>query len=204
MNMKLLFQNRKQSTAIYAKMQQISRLLLTTPNRSPYAFHAFAKSKAEPRNSNRHMANNSTPLTRAFFIRCSRTPKERYFVVCSSMVACSGKGSALCCVPYVAVFEPVARYRPITLESEAIAPINLHMELSAMKQFAYSFLCVNRNADPHTYQEEVIRIIADSEENARFQLTADYRLALSRPIAKVLHKPTACTAQTQAQGGIYA
>ena len=71
-----------------------------------------------------------------------------------------------------------------------------------MKQFAYSFLCVNRNAD--TYQEEVIRIIADSEQNVRFQLTADYRLALSRPIAKVLHKPTACSAQTQVQGGIYA
>lgn len=199
-----LFHKQKQSTAISAKMQQISRLLLTTQNRSPYAFPAFAKSKAERQNSKEHMANSSTPLNRAFFVRCSRTPKERYFMACSPMVACSGKGSALCCVPYVAVSDPVARYRPITVRSEAIAPINQHMELSAMKQFAYSFLCVNRNADPHTYQEEVIRIIADSEENARFQLTADYRLALSRPIAKVLHKPTACSAQTQVQGGIYA
>lgn len=197
-----LFHKQKQSTAISAKMQQISRLLLTTQNRSPYAFPAFAKSEAECGNSNYQTANSSTPLTRAFFVRCSRTSKERYFIACSSMVACSGQGLTLDCTPFDAVFHPVARYRPTLWKMLAIAPINFQTELSAMKQFAYSFLCVNRNAD--TYQEEVIRIIADSEQNARFQLTADYRLALSRPIAKVLHKPTACSAQTQVQGGIYA
>lgn len=199
-----LFHKQKQSTAISAKMQQISRLLLTIQNRSPYSDLVLAKSRTFGRDNsnNRYTANSSTPLTRAFFVRCTRTPKERYILACSSMVACSGKGFALCCIPCIAVCHPVARYRPITVTSEAIAPINFYTELSAMKQFAYSFLCVNRNAD--TYQEEVIRIIADSEQNARFQLTADYRLALSRPIAKVLHKPTACSAQTQVQGGIYA
>lgn len=196
-----LFHKQKQSTAISAKMQQISRLLLTTQNRSPYACLAFAKSEAECGNSKKHTANNSTPLTRAFFIRCSRTPKERCFVACSSMVACSGQGLALDCVPYVVVFHPVARYRPTLWKMLAIAPFNLHTELSAMKQFAYSFLCVNRNADPHTYQEEVIRIIADSEENARFQLTADWRMVLPHAISRIALKPTACTAQTQVQGG---
>ena len=204
MNMKLLFQNRKQSSSISAKMQQISRLLLTTPNRSPYAFHAFAKSKAERDNSNLYKANSSTPLIRAFFVRSTSTPKERYFVVCSSMVACSGQGFALGCFPCIAVCHPVTSYRPITVTSEAIALINQIQGLSAMKQFAYLFLCVNRNADPHTYQEEVIRIIADSEENARFQLTADWRMVLPHAISRIALKPTACTAQTQAQGGIYA
>ncbi|MWQ14898.1 hypothetical protein GHJ01_07840 [Glaesserella parasuis] len=180
-------------------MQEISGLLLTTQKHSPYAIHAFAKSEAEPRNSNRHMANNSTPLTRAFFIRCTRTPKENALSVLLSMVACSGKGFALCCVPYVAVFEPVARYRPISLETEAIAPINLHMELSAMKRFAFTYVCVLRNTD--TYTTQTVRLIANSETEARLQLPADYRLELDRPIAKIRLNPTACD---QTKGGIYA
>ncbi|MDG6231370.1 ash family protein [Glaesserella parasuis] len=194
-----LFQNEKQSNQISAKMQEISGLLLTTQKHSPYAIHAFAKSEAEPRNSNRHMANNSTPLTRAFFIRCTRTPKENALSVLLSMVACSGKGFALCCVPYVAVFEPVARYRPISLETEAIAPINLHMELSAMKRFAFTYVCVLRNTD--TYTTQTVRLIANSETEARLQLPADYRLELDRPIAKIRLNPTACD---QTKGGIYA
>lgn len=213
----LLFQKRKQSTPISAKMQQISRLLLTNPNRSPYAFPAFAKSKAGRGNPNKHQANDSTPLTRAFFVRSSSTPKERYIVACSSMVACSGQGLALGCTPDVAVFHPVASYRPLTVESEAIALINQHQELSAMKQFAYFFLCVNRNAD--IYQEEIIRIIADSEQNARFQLHADYRLVLDRPIKKIAQKQpplqgqhfadfpqnlTPCNHHNRTQGGVYA
>lgn len=195
----VFFQKQKQSTAISAKMQEISRLLLTSKNNSPYAIHAFAKSEAERDNSNRHMANNSTPLTRAFFIRCTRTPKENALSVLLSMVACSGKGFALCCVPYVAVCHPVTRYRPITVTSEAIAPINLHMELSAMKRFAFTFICVLRNTD--TYTTQTVRLIANSETEARLQLPADYRLELDRPIAKIRLNPTACD---QTKGGIYA
>lgn len=200
-NLVELSQNREHYSVKNAKIQKLFEKLLTTPNRSPYSVPAFAKSKAFGRDNskNRHTANNSTPLTRAFFVRSLRIPKERPPVACSSMVACSGKGFALCCVPYVAVCHPVARYRPLTVTSEAIAPFNFHTELSAMKQFAYSFLCVNRTAD--TYQEEVIRIVADSEQNARFQLCADYRLALSHPIARIALNPTPCT---QANGGIYA
>ncbi|MFW9328821.1 ash family protein [Glaesserella parasuis] len=172
---------------------------MTSKNNSPYAIHVFAKSEAERQNSNRHMANNSTPLTRAFFIRCTRTPKENALSVLLSMVACSGKGFALCCVPYVAVSDPVARYRPITVRSEAIAPINLHMELSAMKRFAFTYVCVLRNTD--TYTTQTVRLIANSETEARLQLPADYRLELDRPIAKIRLNPTACD---QTKGGIYA
>lgn len=143
-------------------------------------------------------AKNNTPQA-CFFIRSTRTPKERRFLACSSMVACSGQGIALDCLPFLAVFPPRYTLSPYTVESVADSSSNLRKGLSAMKLFAYSFLCVNRCAD--TYQEEVVRIIADSEQNARFQLTADYRLALSSPIAKIRLNPTACT---QAQGGIYA
>lgn len=145
------------------------------------------------------MAKNSTPQA-CFFIRSTCTPKERRLLACSSMVACSGQGIALGCLPFLAVFSPRYTLSPYTVRSVAdSSPKFSRVELLAMKLFAYSFLCVNRCAD--TYQEEVVRIIADSEQNARFQLTADYRLALSSPIAKIRLNPTACT---QAQGGIYA
>ncbi|EQA03760.1 host cell division inhibitor Icd-like protein [Glaesserella parasuis] len=164
-----------------------------------YSVRAFAKSEAERGNSNRHQANNSTPLTRAFFIRCTRTPKENALSVLLSMVACSGQGLTLGCTPDVAVFHPVARYRPITVESEAIAPKNQHQELSAMKRFAFTFICVLRNTD--TYTTQTVRLIANSETEARLQLPADYRLELDRPIAKIRLNPTACN---QTKGGIYA
>ncbi len=195
----VFFQKQKQSTAISAKMQEISRLLLTTQKHSPYAIHAFAKSEAERGNSNKRKANNSTPLTRAFFIRCTRTPKENALSVLLSMVACSGQGLTLGCLPYVAVFHPVTRYRQITVESEAIALKNQRKELSAMKQFAFTFICVLRNTD--TYTTQTVRLIANSETEARLQLPADYRLELDRPIAKIRLNPTACN---QVKGGIYA
>ncbi|MDG6300687.1 ash family protein [Glaesserella parasuis] len=195
----VFFQKQKQSSVISAKMQEISRLLLTTQNHSPYAIHAFAKSEAERGNSNKRKANNSTPLTRAFFIRCTRTPKENALGVLLSMVACSGQGLTLGCLPYVTVFHPVTRYRPITVESEAIAPKNQRKELSAMKRFAFTYVCVLRNTD--TYTTQTVRLIANSETEARLQLPADYRLELDRPIAKIRLNPTACD---QTKGGIYA
>ncbi|OZN24896.1 hypothetical protein CFY87_06075 [Actinobacillus seminis] len=80
-----------------------------------YFNNALAKSSAEPGNSNNlSLANNSAPC--AFFVRSLRTPKENnkhiQRVIFLSMVACSGKGFALCCVPVIAVFQPVTRYRP--------------------------------------------------------------------------------------------
>ncbi len=109
------------------------------------------------------------------------------------MVACSGQGFALDCLPDVAVFHPVTRYRPTLWKMLAIAPKNQHQELSKMKAFAYSFLCAIRTPETDTYQETVVRIISDSEQNARFQLTADYRLLLPRPVAKIRLNSTAYT-----------
>lgn len=146
----------------------------------------------EPGNSknNLHKANNSTPifLIRAFFVCCSSTPKKRYNIAVFSMVACSGKGFALCCVPCVAVFQPVASYRQISLETEAIVLFNLSQGLSAM---IYKFLLLGKN-------RLTIRIRANSEAEAR------QRLQLSNNALCIARFNDNLTACNQVKGGIYA
>ncbi|WP_236929254.1 host cell division inhibitor Icd-like protein [Glaesserella parasuis] len=68
-----------------------------------------------------------------------------------------------------------------------------------MKRFAFTYVCVLRNTD--TYTTQTVRLIANSETEARLQLPADYRLELDRPIAKIRLNPTACD---QTKGGVYA
>ena len=167
-----------------------------------YPLCVVAKSTAEPENSNNlSVANSSTPiLQRAFFVRSTRTPKEKkrnitkFALIILSMVAFNGKGFALCCFPLMTVSQPVKRYRQ-ALRSKAIATKFNSVEKIAM---IYKFLCLNRTKP--TYNQETIYIEADSEENARFKLTADYRLLLNRPIAKLNPNRTAC----EVQGGVYA
>ncbi|MGX2950572.1 host cell division inhibitor Icd-like protein [Ursidibacter sp. B-7004-1] len=172
------------------------KISFTSGRKSANFSHVVAKSTTEPGNSNDlYVANSSTPiLQRAFFVRSTRTPKENAISVLLSMVAFNGKGFALCCFPRMTVFQPVKRYRQ-TLESKAIATKVFYVEKIAM---IYKFLCLNRTKP--TYNQETIYIEADSEENARFKLTADYRLLLNRPIAKLNPNRTAC----EVQGGVYA
>lgn len=161
-----------------------------------YSFHVVAKSTAEPRNSNYLLvANSSTPLNRAFFVRSLRTPKESavkfdcifptYEITKSkigfckflSMVACSGKGFALCCVPQVAVFEPVTRYRPKASKLQAVTSSEFLVELSAM---IYLFNAIKRAdfnntaLNIHTFPKSIIRVQADSLEQAKRLLSRDY------------------------------
>ncbi len=157
-----------------------------------YPAHVVAKSTTERQNSNDLSTANSTPQA-CFFIRSTRTPKERLERL--SMVTCNGKGFALCCVPLIAVSDPVTRYRP-KRQNFSGSLHKLSTELSAM---IYKFLCLNRTK--HTYNQETLYIQADSEEQARLQLSADYRLLLDRPIAKFRANQTACH---QVNGGIYA
>lgn len=82
-----------------------------------YSDLVIAKSVAEPENSNDRQLAHDTPTNACFFMRTIRTPQEstkpkNRFCQFLSMVACDGKGFALCCVPIVAVSQPVARYRP--------------------------------------------------------------------------------------------
>ncbi|MDX3898080.1 host cell division inhibitor Icd-like protein [Pasteurella multocida] len=148
--------------------------LLTTETAINYIKHALAKSKAEPRNSNDLLvANSSTPiLDRAFFVRSLHTPKINPAMDLFSMVACGGKGFALCCVPQVAVFEPVARYRPKASKLQAVTSIKYLVELIAM---IYQFLGISRQHYDQTKAEQ-IRILADNETQARAYLARDYVL----------------------------
>ena len=146
-----------------------------------YSCFALAKSSAEPRNSNNlSLANNSAPC--AFFIRDLRTPKETVMQNCISaflsMVACSGKGFALCCVPVIAVFEPVTRYRHKASKLQAVTSKNLLTGETAMKLFIFVAIC----RTDLTNQLHKIRIIAETETQARAALAKDFILILASRI----------------------
>ena len=167
---------KKSETNHSISMNIFHRELFAILKKSVYSVSAVAKSADEPENSNYlHMANNSVPC--AFFIRKLHTPKETVMQNCISaflsMVACSGKGFALCCVPYVAVSQPVTRYRPKPENFQAVTSSKLHMELFAM---TYLFKAVNRsdlrNTAKHysTFPKYTVRINADSLADARAKI----------------------------------
>ncbi|HDL1260445.1 ash family protein [Mannheimia haemolytica] len=178
---------------------------------SIYSILAVAKSAAEPENSNnRHTANSSTPLIRAFFVcdihssnerletlRGSERPYELGMSVFGhtpilSMVACSGKGSPFAAYRVRAVSQPVTRYRP-NPEKFSGSPKNLHTELSAM---IYKFLTLTGN------KRLKITVQANSKAEAlsRIQFTNKPLLVarLRNATAKNPQNMTAC------EGVIYA
>lgn len=126
-----------------------------------------------------HMANDSTPQNRAFFVRNIRTPKEYADFVFNlnpiilSMVE-RNEPSMTGCLPYVAVFHLVTFYRP-TVESLAVVPENKHMELMQMYQFIFAAI---RRTDLSNHLQK-IRITADSERNARAKLAREFVLVLA-------------------------
>ncbi|WP_243646003.1 host cell division inhibitor Icd-like protein [Volucribacter psittacicida] len=143
---------------------------MTNDRNLNYIRTALAKSNAEPENSNLYKAN-STPKA-CFFIRSIRTPQARQRR--HSMVAYSGKGFALCCVPCIAVSQPVIRYRP---EPENFQAVTLNNQYKDIAEMIYQFLGVSRqHYDPA--QAEQIRILAESENQARVYLARDYVLIL--------------------------
>ncbi|WP_052121805.1 ash family protein [Gallibacterium genomosp. 2] len=136
-------------------------------------FTATANSVAEPENSNDiSLADKCTPLNACFFMRSTNTPKERLKMACSSMVACYGKGFALCCVPVIAVSQPVTRYRP-SLRTFAVTSQNLFTGVTAM---LYLFKAVSRsdlrNTKKHfsLFPRYTVRINADSIKQATAQV----------------------------------
>ena len=126
-----------------------------------------------------HMANDSTPQNRAFFVRNIRTPKEYADFVFNlnpiilSMVE-RNEPSMTGCLPYVAVFHLVTFYRP-TVESLAVVPENLTMELTQMYQFIFAAI---RRTDLSNHLQK-IRITTDSERNARAKLAREFVLVLT-------------------------
>ena len=145
--------------------------------------HALAKSKASREKLNYlHMANDSTPQNRAFFVRNIRTPQEfADFIfnlnpIILSMVERNGP-SLTGCPPYVAVSHPVTFYRP-TVRSLAVVPKNKHMELTQMYQFIFAAI---RRTDLTNHIQK-IRITADTEQAARTQCARDFVLVLTGKI----------------------
>ncbi|MFQ1049420.1 hypothetical protein ACIRXL_04885 [Avibacterium paragallinarum] len=93
-------------------------------------------------------------------MRSTNTPQERPELPESperlSMVTCYGKGFALCCVPVIAVCQPVTRYRP-SLTTFAVTSQNLFTGVTAM---IYKFLLLGE-------KRLKIAILANSEQEAR-------------------------------------
>ena len=142
--------------------------------------YALAKSKASRGKLNYlTLANDSTPLDRAFFVRNIRTPKEYADFVFNlnpiilSMVE-RNEPSMTGCLPYVAVFHLVTFYRP-TVESLAVVPENLTLELTQMYQFIFAAI---RRTDLSNHLQK-IRITADNERNARAKLAREFVLVLA-------------------------
>ena len=126
-----------------------------------------------------HMANDSTPLDRAFFVRNIRTPQEYADFVFNlnpiilSMVE-RNEPSLTGCFPVETVFHLVTFYRP-TVESLAVVPENLLLELTQMYQFIFAAI---RRTDLSNHLQK-IRITADSERNARAKLAREFVLVLA-------------------------
>ncbi|PRI43537.1 host cell division inhibitor Icd-like protein [Haemophilus influenzae] len=113
------------------------------------------------------LANDSTPLNRAFFVRNNRTPKENAVFVLSiqnpiflSMVE-RNEPSMTGCFPVETVFHLVTFYRP-TVESLAVVPENLLLELTQMYQFIFALIRA---------PQIKIRLLADNEQQARSRFT---------------------------------
>ena len=127
------------------------------------------KTTAEPGNSNYLTLAQSTPKA-CFFMRKLHTPKERPERL--SMVACNGKGYALCCFPMLAVFQPVTRYRQ-NLENLAVTLKKLNIGVTQMYQFIFA---VFRHTHEGTNRALKIRITADNEQQARNRFVNGDRL----------------------------
>ena len=112
------------------------------------------------------LANDSTPLDRAFFVRNIRTPKEYAdFVLHLNPIILSmverNKPSLTGCLPVMAVFHLVTFYRP-TVESLAVDSENLSQESTQMYQFIFALIRA---------PQIKIRLLADTEQQARSRFT---------------------------------
>jgi len=112
------------------------------------------------------LANDSTPLDRAFFVRNIRTPKEYAdFVLHINPIILSmverNEPSMTGCLPIVAVFHLVTFYRP-TVESLAVDSENLQLESTQMYQFTFALIRA---------PQIKIRLLADNEQQARSRFT---------------------------------
>lgn len=154
-------------------------------------FAVVAKSTAEPRNSKHLSVAQNTPIA-CFFMRSAHAPQER--LARPSMVACSGKGFALCCFPLMTVFEPVTRYR----QAWKLQAVTSNQFLHGVTQM-YQFIFAGIRRTDLTNRIQKIRITADNEHTARKAFAKEFILI---PAGKINLKNTVKNNRTL--GGIYA
>ncbi|WP_424411514.1 host cell division inhibitor Icd-like protein [Pasteurella sp. PK-2025] len=156
-----------------------------------------AKSLTERGNSNnKSLANSSTPFNRAFFVREVRTPKINPAMDLFSMVACDWQRLIVGCVPVIAVFHPVARYRP---KAWKLLAVTLNKFITGVTQMIYQFLGISRQHYDRTKAEQ-IRIQADNEQQARAYLARHYVLILLGRLPNTAKNDRTLVIQ----GGVYA
>ncbi|MCT8555615.1 ash family protein [Glaesserella parasuis] len=149
-----------------------------------YSVHVVAKSTTERGNSNNEpLANSSTPFNRAFFVRSTRTPKEKTFPKNGersflSMVGRIGQSLRLAVFPMVTVFHPDTFYRQAW--KLAVDVKNLPLEFS---QMFYTFLFIHSRLR--------ISVFANSLTEAYSRL----------PKSDI--KPLLIARKSQAKGGVY-
>ncbi|MDO4626583.1 MAG: host cell division inhibitor Icd-like protein [Pasteurellaceae bacterium] len=170
----------KGATLFFKRNQQYHSFFgLTAGLFSRYLTFAAAKSVAERDNSiNLPKANNHTRQA-CFFIHSIRTSKERFKKACSSMVACSGKGSPFADLPLVSVCHPVTRYRQ-SVTTFAVTLEKLTKGVTAM--FIYIFAAIRRSDYCDTTRrlnqlpKITLHVKAENENQARALLSRDYFL----------------------------
>ncbi|WP_261764794.1 ash family protein [Avibacterium paragallinarum] len=145
----------------------------TTQPIADYALNTVAKSTvSRGKLNNVSLANSSTPLNRAFFVRNVRTPKENALGVFLPMVGRNRQPLEVGCLPVKAVFHPVTFYRQ-TVESLAVTSKYLFTGVTAM---LYLFKAVSRsdlrNTKKHfsLFPRYTVRINADSIKQATAQV----------------------------------
>ena len=146
-------------------------------------------------------ANNSTPVfTRAFFVRSNRTPNQNGLLCLFSMIACDGKRESVGGVPLVAVFSPRRTLSP-SREKQSDNSQNQPTELSAM---IYLFNAIKRTdfnntaLNIHTFPKSIIRVQAESLEQAKRLLSRDYFAVNTGQISSKSDRTLTV------QGGVYA
>lgn len=128
-----------------------------------------------------------------FFMRSAHAPQER--LARPSMVACSGKGSALCCFPVMTVFEPVTRYRQQASKLQAVTSNQIFTGVTQMYQFIFALM----RTPKHSLK---IRILADNEHQARARFSDGGSSLLF--IGRINLNQPKNNRTFAAQGGVYA
>lgn len=127
------------SKEIHSEINQLEKISFHKIIKAFYPDDVIAKSITERGNSNDlYLANSSTPLIRAFFVRSIRTPKENALSVLLSMVGRIGQRLIVGYFPGMVVFHPDTFYRQAW--KLAVVPKIINLELSKM---LYTFLFIH-------------------------------------------------------------